>query len=410
VNTFSNDSRLTLTESEPQKSPVRRRFEDANWGSLTIVFGLIVSWLIFGLVNDRFLTPLSLTNLMLQIAALGTLAASTFLILLLSEIDLSASVVSGLSAGVMAVLNVKAGVPGPIAVLAGILTGTLIGLFQGLWVTRLRIPSFIVTLAGMIGWQGVLMWMLGSTGTINLRDNFITGIAGTFFKQPLVGLAIGATLVASYAGSLLLDRRQRLAAGLSAGSMRNLILRVLLMTTIAGPALLVFYADRGLPLVVVIFIGVVIFVDGLTKRTVYGRHIYAVGGHAESARRAGIHVERVRLSVFALASMIAAIAGIMAASRLSAANRASGSSDFLLNAIAAAIIGGTSLFGGRGSAWSAVLGALVIGTIANGMDLVGFKTGSDFIISLKSLMTAGVLLAAVTLDVATRRRRESAGR
>ena len=410
MSSLSNDPHLALTGSEPQKSLVSRRFEDANWGSLIITLGLIASWLIFGLINDTFLTPMSLTNLLLQIAALGTLATSTFLVLLLSEIDLSASVVSGLSAGVMAVLNVKAGVPGPIAVLGGILTGALLGLFQGLWVTKLRIPSFIVTLAGMIGWQGVLVWVLGSTGTINLRDDFITGIAGTFFKQPIVGLAIGAMLVAGYAGSLWLDRRQRLASSLYARSMRSLTWRVLLMAAIVGAGLLVFFADRGLPLVVVIFIGVVIFVDGLTKHTVYGRHIYAVGGQAESARRAGIRVERVRLSVFALASMIAAIAGIMTASRLFVANRASGSVDFLLNAIAAAIIGGTSLFGGRGSAWSVVLGALVIGTIANGMDLVGFKTGSDLITPLKSLITAGVLLAAVTLDVAMRRRRESAGR
>ena len=407
---MSSDPHLALTGAEPQRGLVYRHFEDVNWGSLTIVFGLIACWFIFGLVNDTFLAPISLTNLMLQIASLGTLATSTFLVLLLGEIDLSASVVSGLSASAMAVLNVKAGVPGPIAVLMGILTGTLIGLFQGLWVTKLRIPSFIVTLAGMIGWQGVLTWMLGSTGTINLRDDFITGIAGTFFKQPFVGLAIGAMLVAGYAGTLWFDRRQRLAASLSAHSMRSLIWRVLIIAAIVGAVLLVFYADRGLPLVVVIFIGVVIFVDGLTKRTVYGRHIYAVGGHAESARRAGIRVERVRLSVFALASMIAAVAGIMGTSRLFVANRASGSVDFLLNAIAAAIIGGTSLFGGRGSAWSAVLGALVIGTIANGMDLVGFKTGSDLITPLKSLITAGVLLAAVTLDVATRRRRESAGR
>jgi D-xylose transport system permease protein len=178
---------------------------------------------------------------------------------------------------------------------------------------------------------------------------------------------------------------------------------VIIAVSIAG-VLLVFYADRGLPLAVVIFVGLVILIDWLTRHTVYGRHIYAVGGNAESARRAGIQIDRVRISVFALASTIAAIAGVLAASRLLAVNQSSGGSDFLLKAIAATVIGGTSLFGGRGSAWSALLGALVIGSISNGMDLLAFESPFQFMI------TAAVLLAAVTVDAVTRRRREAAGR
>ena len=396
-----NDSRVHITEAGTRGL---RRWETADWGSLPIVLGLISIWLIFWLANDKFLSPLNLTNLMLQIAALGTLATGIFLVLLLGEIDLSVGVVSGLCAAVMAVLNVKAGVPGPLAVLAGMLVGTSIGMFQGAWITRLRIPSFIVTLAGMIGWQGALLWVLGSTGTINLRDTFITGIAGTFFKDAWIGLAVGAALVAGYAALVVHDRRRRLAANLPASSARVLLGRVVVIAAIAVGALLVFYADRGLPLAVVIFLGLVILIDWLTRRTVYGRHIYAVGGNAESARRAGIPIDRVRISVFALASTIAAVAGVLAASRLLAVNQSSGSSDFLLNAIAATVIGGTSLFGGRGSAWSALLGALVIGSISNGMDLLAFES------SLKFMITAGVLLAAVTVDAVTRRRREAAGR
>jgi len=408
---MSPNSPAQLAESDPQPSQGWRwRFEIANWGSLPIVVGLIISWLALGFINDAFLTPLNLTNLMLQIAALGTVAIGICLVLLLGEIDMSAGVVSGLSAALMAALNVRLGVPGPLAVLAGIGAGALVGLFQGLWITRLRIPSFIVTLAGMIGWWGVVLWLLGSTGTIPVRDTFITGIANTFFTSPIVGGLVGLLLVAGYAVLLSYDRLQRLTANLSAPSSGVLVLRVLIVAVIVGAALLIFYADRGLPLVVVIFIGLVIIIDGLTRRTVYGRHIFAVGGNAESARRAGIRVDRIRLSVFTLASLIAAIGGILAASHLSAAYRTAGNSEFLLNAIAAAIIGGTSLFGGRGSAWSAVLGALVIGTISSGMDLLGFKTGSEFMTSLKYLITAGVLLAAVTLDVVTRRRREAAGR
>lgn len=400
MNTVSNDFssvRGTLVH-------FRHRLEVADLDSLPIVIGLCAIWLIFWLANDKFLSPLNLTNLMLQIAALGTLATGIFVVLLLGEIDLSAGIVSGLCAAVMAVLNVKLGVPGPLAVLAGMLIGSLIGLFQGLLITRLRIPSFIVTLAGMIGWQGALLWVLGSTGTLNLRDSFITGIAGTFFKEMIVGFAIGAALVIGYAAVLFLDRSRRLAARLPAASVQFLAARIMIVAAIVSSALMIFYADRGLPLAVVIFVGLVILIDWLTKRTVYGRHIFAVGGHAESARRAGIQVDRVRISMFALSSLIAAIAGVLAASRLLAVNQSSGSSDFLLNAIAATVIGGTSLFGGRGSAWSALIGALVIGSISNGMDLLAFES------SLKFMITAAVLLAALTIDAVARRRREAAGR
>ena len=398
---MTSDTRWHVTESGARG--LRRRWSSADWGSLPIVLGLSGIWLIFWLANDKFLSPLNLTNLMLQIAALGTLAIGVFLVLLLGEIDLSAGMVSGLCAAIMAVLNVKAGIPGPLAVLAGMLVGAGIGLFQGMWITKLRIPSFIVTLAGMIAWQGALVWVLGSTGTINLRDSFITGLAGIFFKEAWVGWLLAIVLVSGYAAFKFLDRHRRLAAGLPAAPAQALIVRVLLVAGVIVSALLVFYTDRGLPLAAVIFIGLVILIDWLTKHTIYGRHLYAVGGNAESARRAGIQVDRARISVFMLASMIAAIAGVLAASRLLAVNQSSGGSDFLLNAIAATVIGGTSLFGGRGSAWSALLGALVIGSISNGMDLLAFES------SLKFMITAAVLLAAVTVDAVTRRRREAVG-
>jgi len=285
----------------------------------------------------------------------------------------------------------------------------LIGLLQGAWITKLRIPSFIVTLAGFIAWQGALLWMVGNTGTVSLRDPFILGIAGTFFTEAWIGLTLWAILVGGYAVVLYLDRRRQILSALPVPATPSLILRVMVVATIFFAALAVFYADRGLPLAAVIFIGLVIVVDGVTRRTVYGRHIYAMGGNAEAARRAGVQVDRIRISVFALTSTIAAIAGVLAASRLSAVNLASGSSDLLLSAIAAAIIGGASLFGGRGSAWSAVLGALVIGSISNGMDLMAYDVSSHGLISLKYLITAAVLLATVTIEVVSRRRRETAG-
>ncbi len=399
---MTSDTQWQTTEAGTRSW--RRRWWRADWGSFPIVLGLSGIWLIFWLANEKFLSPLNLTNLVLQIAALGTLAISVFLVLLLGEIDLSAGMVSGLCAAIMAVLNVKLGVPGPFAVLAGMIVGTGIGLFQGTWITRLHIPSFIVTLAGMIAWQGALLWVLGNTGTINLRDSFITGLASTFFKEVWVGVLLGALLVGGYAGFQFLDRRRRLDAGLPASSVQTLIVRATLVAVVVIGALVVFYMDRGLPLAAVIFVGLVILIDWVTRRTIYGRHIYAVGGNAESARRAGIQVDRIRISVFMLASTVAAIAGVLAASRLLAVNQSSGSSDFLLNAIAATVIGGTSLFGGRGTAWSALLGALVIGSISNGMDLLAFES------SLKFIITAAVLLAAVTIDAVGRRRREEVGR
>ncbi len=399
---MTSDTQWQTTEAGTRSW--RRRWWRADWGSFPIVLGLSGIWLIFWLANEKVLSPLNLTNLVLQIAALGTLAISVFLVLLLGEIDLSAGMVSGLCAAIMAVLNVKLGVPGPFAVLAGMIVGTGIGLFQGPWITRLHIPSFIVTLAGMIAWQGALLWVLGNTGTINLRDSFITGLASTFFKEVWVGVLLGALLVGGYAGLQFLDRRRRLDAGLPASSVQTLIVRATLVAVVVIGALVVFYMDRGLPLAAVIFVGLVILIDWVTRRTIYGRHIYAVGGNAESARRAGIQVDRIRISVFMLASTVAAVAGVLAASRLLAVNQSSGSSDFLLNAIAATVIGGTSLFGGRGTAWSALLGALVIGSISNGMDLLAFES------SLKFIITAAVLLAAVTIDAVGRRRREEVGR
>ena len=254
---MTSDSRWHTTETGARG--LRRRWETADWGSLPIVLGLTGIWLIFWLANDKFLSPLNLTNLMLQIAALGTLAIGVFLVLLLGEIDLSAGMVSGLCAAVMAVLNVKAGVPGPLAVLAGMLVGMSIGLFQGTWITKLHIPSFIVTLAGMIAWQGALLWVLGSTGTINLRDSFITGIAGTFFKEVWVGMLLGAALVGGYAAVTV--SRSAAAAGREFARgfrRRSLAWRVIAVAAIIIVALLIFYADRGLPLAVVIFVGLVI--------------------------------------------------------------------------------------------------------------------------------------------------------
>jgi D-xylose transport system permease protein len=284
-----------------------------------------------------------------------------------------------------------------------LLVGAAIGAFQGTWITRFGIPSFVVTLAGLIGWAGTLLFVLGSTGTINLTDPFITGLAGTFFKGVL-GWVFGALFVAYIAGTGYLARRTRLRAGLRAEPMSLIILRAAIVAVGTAAALFVFDLNRGLPLSLVFLVGLIVVMDFVVRRTRFGRMVFAVGGNAEAARRAGMPVQPVRIAVFTLASTFAAWGGILAASRLLAVNQSSGSGDVLLNAIASAVIGGTSLFGGRGTVWAALLGILVIQSISNGMDLLSFDP------AVKQMITGAVLLAAVTVDALARRGRRQAGR
>jgi D-xylose transport system permease protein len=382
---------------------LRRRLAQGELGGLPVVLGIALIWLIFWIANPRFLSADNLTNLILQIAPMGTIAVGVVLVLLLGEIDLSVGALSGLCAAIMAVLNVQHGVPGWLAILAALATGTVIGAFQGFWTTRFRIPAFVVTLAGLLAWQGALLFVLGNTGTINLSDTTITGLENTFYI-PLDAWLLAVAVIVVYAGSKLWEFRQRSAAGLPVPPVTRLVTRVVVLAVAVIAVAAVLTAGRGLPLALIIFVGLVVVVDLLIRRTTFGRHVLAVGGNAEAARRAGIGVNNVRLVVFMLASTLAAAGGVLAAARLFAVNQSSGGSDLLLNAIAAAVIGGTSLFGGRGSAWSALLGAVVIGSIANGMDLLGVQSSTKF------MVTGGVLLLAATVDALSRRGRQAAGR
>jgi D-xylose transport system permease protein len=403
MSTMLNDPRVQRDTSLSTWQQIRRQLGQADLGMLPILLGLAIIWIVFQIANPNFLTPLNLTNLVLQIAATGTISVGIVLILLLGEIDLSVGSVSGLCGCIMAVLNVNYGVSGPLAVLAGLAAGAAIGLFQGIWFAKFRIPSFIVTLAGLLGWMGLQLAVLGTTGTINLRNAFIVGIANTFFP-PLIGWIVGVVFFAFIAVSAFGERKRRADMGLRNGSVQGLIARLVVVAIGVFGALAILNANRGLPSAVIIFLGLIVMFDLVTRRTRYGRHIYAVGGGAEAARRASINVDFIRISVFTIASTLAAAGGILAGSRLLAVNQASGSGDVLLNSIAAAVIGGTSLFGGRGSVWSALIGSLVIGSISNGMDLLALQSPIKFII------TGAVLLVAVTIDAIARRRREATGR
>ena len=384
-------------------SATLRRFVQGDLASLRVVLGLAVIWLIFQTQNDRFLSAENLTNLMLQITAIGLISIGVVYVLLLGEIDLSVGAVSGLAAAVVTVLNVKHGWSPYLAIAAGVVVGLAIGLVQGALFTRFGVPSFVVTLAGLLAWQGALLQVLGSTGSINITDPKITGLANTFYSDA-VGWIIAALVIALYAGMTLAGHRQRVAAGLAGQGLGGLGLRIALVAVLAIVTVAILNSDRGVPLALLILLAFVVGMEYLAKRTRFGRHVYAIGGNIEAARRAGIPIDRIRVAVFGIAGTMAAIGGILAASRLLAVNQNSGGSELLLLAIAGPVIAGTSLFGGRGAVWTALLGALVIGSISNGMDLLALSS------AVKFMVTGGVLLLAVIVDAIARQQRQAAGR
>ncbi|HKG17146.1 MAG TPA: sugar ABC transporter permease, partial [Solirubrobacteraceae bacterium] len=276
----------------PQPGLVRR-FTQGDLASLRVVVGLAVIWIVFEIQNDRFLSAVNLTNLMLQITATGLISVGVVYVLLLGEIDLSVGAVSGLAAAVMAVLNVKHGWSPYPAILGGALTGTVIGLVQGALFTRFGIPSFVVTLAGLLAWQGALLYVLGETGTINLTDPKITGLANTFYP-PAIGWVVGLAVIGAYAAATLGGWRRRRVAGLADQQIGGLSVRVAVVAVAVLAVVAILNSDRGVPLAVLILIAFVAGMQYIAARTRFGRHVFAVGGNAEATRRAGIRINHIR--------------------------------------------------------------------------------------------------------------------
>jgi D-xylose transport system permease protein len=392
-------------ELGPRRSPLEflRRVLRGDVTSARVVVAIAVIWIVFQLQNNRFLSAVNLTNLVLQITATGLISVGVVYVLLLGEIDLSVGAMSGVTSALMAVLNVQHGWNPYLAIAAAVAMGIGIGVLQGALFSGFGIPSFVVTLAGLLAWEGLQLYILGDTGTINVTDGKIVGLANHFYSAT-AGWVMAAVAIAVYAGITLWSLRTRRAAGLADTAAAAPLARIAIAAAGVIGVVAVLNSDRGVPLALLILIAFVAGMQYVATRTLFGRHVFAVGGNAEAARRAGIRVNRIRIIVFGISGAMAAIGGILAASRLLAVNQASGGSDLLLFAIAGPVIAGTSLFGGRGSVWSALLGAIVIGSISNGMDLLALQS------SVKFMVTGGVLLAAVIVDAIARRQRAAIGR
>ncbi|MFF8974213.1 sugar ABC transporter permease [Streptomyces sp. NPDC014995] len=383
----------------------RRRLSAGELGSLPVVLVLAVVWIIFQSLNENFLSPRNLSNLSVDIVGTGLIAVGIVFVLLLGELDLSVGSISGLAAAVFAVLNVNHGVPEWLALVMGVLAGTVAGTVQGYSFAKTRVPAFVVTLAGLLTWNGLMLSILGTSGTINLEENgLVARLTSYHFTHD--GVAYGVAAVG--AGLVFLvshqDRQRRKAVGMPHRSLRAIAFRTGVVAVIAFATAYLLNRFQGLPLALLIFLVVVAGLDIVLRHTHYGRQVYALGGSVEAARRASLSVIRVRTAVLAVSGTMAAVGGLFLASRITSVSQNSGSGVLLLNAIAAAVIGGTSLFGGRGTTWSAVLGMLVIQSIASGMAITDTPAALQFVI------TGGVLFAAVVIDSLSRRSQEAHGR
>lgn len=372
-------------------------------GFIPVLLTLVLIAIFFQITtNGLFLTPRNLTQLVLQITTIGVIGLGIILVLLLGEIDLSAAAVATLCSIIMGIASERLGYPPVLAILAALIFGALIGAINGVFVAVLRVPSFIVTLAGSIGYSGLLLYLLQGQATLIIHDQFIDTIANNYLTD-ILGVGLPIIALAIYVGSLFYNQINRRRAGLRTTPLWQIATQAAVVVLVVGVIITLFESYLGVPQAIVILIGLVLVFWLLLTKTGFGRHVYAVGGNAEAARRAGIGVVGIRITIFTLCSTLAAVGGILAASRATAVASQIDPS-LLLQAIGAAVIGGVSLFGGRGSVWSILLGALIIGSLENGLDLRSQPT------EVKLMVEGAVLLLAVTIDALVRRAQARSGR
>ncbi|MEU5946114.1 ABC transporter permease [Micromonospora sp. NPDC047465] len=388
------------------------RVRGGDLGSLPAVIGLVVLCTVFAIVRPVFFSAANFANLFTQGAAVTAIAMGLIFVLLLGEIDLSAGFASGVCATILANVATVLGHPWYVAVAAALATGMVIGLTLGILVAKVGIPSFVVTLAGFLAFQGVVLLLMEEGSNITIRDETIIAIENRWVP-PLIGWVLFAVAVAGYAAAQLLRHRNRVARGLVAEPLAVVSARIAALAVVLGLAVYVLNqersinplisSNRGMPIVVPILAVLLVGWTFVLTRTAYGRHLYAVGGNREAARRAGINVDRIRISAFVICSTMAAVGGIIAASRDRSVDPNTGGSNVLLYAVGAAVIGGTSLFGGKGRMINAVLGGAVVAVIINGMGLLNLSSG------LKYVFTGLVLLLAAGVDALSRRRSTATG-
>jgi D-xylose transport system permease protein len=387
------------------------RLRGGEVGSMPVVVGLLALSVFFQSQNSNFLTAGNLTNLLVQGAGVAMIAMGVVFVLLIGELDLSVGYMSGVGGAVLArTVTGSHAHAWWVGIILALLAGAAMGLVQGLLVTFINLPSFVVTLAGLLAFNGVVLEAVNTDGQISLRQSSQLVYISNGLLSPTAGWVLAVAVIVCYAAVQVLRRRRRVRRGLVPRPLALVVWRIVVVAVVAITVILVTNADRGalrpirgLPFVVVLVLIAMVILSYISSRTAFGRHVYAVGGHAEAARRAGIKVQSVRVGVFMLSGVMAAVGGIVLASRLQVVVGTQGGGQILLYAIAAAVVGGTSLFGGHGRVVNAVLGGLVVAAIDNGMGLLELSPGS------KSIYTGIVLIAAVTVDSLSRRGRVSSG-
>lgn len=375
-------------------------------GSLPVILGLVAITIIFQAQNSNFLSAQNLTNLILQLASIALVATGIVFILLIGEIDLSVAAIAGVGAMLIARLVAQDGneIPWILALVITAGVAVVIGLVHGYFVAKLGVPSLIVTLATFFILRGIVQGPIaGGTGLIRVTNPAIVDVANRFIG-PGIAWTLGIVSIVIYAVVLISDDRSTVEQGLIAQSKAALAARIAAAAVLTLGLVAITTSDRGLPLLALILAFFVVGWTVVAERTRFGRHVYAVGGNEEAARRAGINVERIKMACFVIGAFMAAVGGLVVASRLRSADNAIPVSNLLLNSIAAAVIGGASLFGGRGRVINALQGALVIGSVESGMGLLGWPSDRKF------MVTGGILLLAVTIDTVTRRARQTSGR
>lgn len=379
-----------------------QRVRSGELGNLPIIVALTIIAVIFTSLNPRFLSSVNFVNLLIQTAPLAVIAMGVVFVLLIAEVDLSVGYLSGVSAVILARLLGEEGWPVALAVAAVLVFGAVAGFAQGWLVAKVGLPSLIVTLGGLVGFNGLVLVLMTGRGTMRIQDPFITSLTGRFLSAS-VAYAILAAAVAAAAALYVSRRRRRQAANLPVDPTIVIVMRLAVVAVIGSGAIAFAGRNRGIPLVALLLVVLLVVLSALLVRSRFGRHVYAVGGNREAAHRAGIDVARVRIACFMFSATMAALGGVLFAARLRSVDTAAGGGQIELNAIAAAVIGGTSLFGGRGRISAALFGAFVIMSVDNGMGLLGLSSGAKFVV------TAVVLLVAVGVDSVARRGRARSG-